>query len=161
MANRQNISLHRREMRENVPLTVDTMVCFFVVIFSGVNRLHRCWDNNSGDNVSWLQNFISQSSLLTKFVIFFSYLFIHPLTDIVNPSFNYSLSYSVSLTYPLSQSTHSLPCSLTQSSPDLIKIVNNQWNKWCSFLDPFDKKKCCFTSNNWRYQFPAHTRHEK
>lgn len=121
MANWQNMSLHQREMRGNMPLTVDTMVCFFVVIISGVNRLHRCWDNNNGDNISWLQNFISQSSYLTQFVIFFTYLFTHPLTDIANHSFNYSLSYSVSLTYPLSQSTHSLPYSLTQSLPDLLK----------------------------------------
>jgi len=75
-----------------MPLTLDTMPSFSIVIFSRMNLLDRCWDNKNGDPKRLrflIPKFYFQSSLLNHFLL--THDIQSPFTGLVSHCFNYSL----------------------------------------------------------------------
>ena len=74
-----------------MPFTLDTILSFSIVIFSGMNLLDRCWENENGDPKRLrflIPKFYFQSSLLNHFSLTYIQ---SPFTGLVSHCFNYSL----------------------------------------------------------------------
>ena len=79
-----------------MPLTLDTMPSFSIVIFSRMNLLDRCWDNKNGDPKRlrfMIPKFYFQSSLLNNFLLTYIQ---SPFTDLISHCFGFPLLFRVS-----------------------------------------------------------------